>query len=270
MCGRYFSDKNHLVDTVPEEEQATIFEIIEQRLKEKYHYTPAEDLHLASGEIVPTNVAPILVLERGKITSVAMKWGFPAQQEERLGSGGRKYTVMMPQNDSPAPDGKKKLTKVIFNSRTDTLDRKMFVDETIVGLAKDALAKRRVVVPTNGFFEWTHPEPSHRPKDKYYFKNPESNILYLAGVYNLMDYKGVQFPYFSILTTNPNDSVQPYHDRMPVLLERDEIQGWLSGENMPLILRRVPFALEAFEAVKEPKTVDDEGEEPRTLFDLLG
>lgn len=270
MCGRYYSDKDHLIDIIPEEEQTTIFEIIEQRLKEKYHDTPAEELHLATGEIYPSNVVPILVLEKGKVTPVAMKWGFPAQQEERKGSNGRMYTVMMPQDDVPRADGKKKMTKVIINSRTDTLERKTFADETIVGQAKDALAKRRVVVPTNGFFEWTHPKPSHRPKDKFYFKNPESNVLYLAGVYNLMDYKGVQFPYFSILTTEPNDSVKPFHDRMPVLLERDEVEGWLTGDNVPVILKRVPFALDAFEVEKEPKKAEGEEEAPQTLFDLLG
>ena len=35
---------------------------------------------------------------------------------------------------------------------------------------------------------------------------------------------------FTILTTEPNDVVEGYHDRMPLMLEA-EIEGWLENKS---------------------------------------
>jgi putative SOS response-associated peptidase YedK len=34
---------------------------------------------------------------------------------------------------------------------------------------------------------------------------------------------------FTILTTSPNAAVQPYHDRMPVIIDIDKAIEWLAG-----------------------------------------
>lgn len=50
---------------------------------------------------------------------------------------------------------------------------------------------------------------------------------------------------FTILTTAANADMAPYHDRMPVLLRREEREGWLKGEELELYLQRIPFGVEA-------------------------
>lgn len=72
--------------------------------------------------------------------------------------------------------------------------------------------------------------------------------MYLAGIYNMFDWEGFKFPHFSILTTKPNNSMTPYHNRMPVLLEPDEQEAWLQGSDVDEVLRRVPFELDVNEA----------------------
>ena len=48
-------------------------------------------------------------------------------------------------------------------------------------------------------------------------------MLYMAGLYNRYQDEDR----FVILTTAANESMKPVHDRMPLLLERDEISKWM-------------------------------------------
>ena len=63
----------------------------------------------------------------------------------------------------------------------------------------------------------------------------------MAGLYN--HYQDEDR--FVILTTAANESMKPVHDRMPLLLERDEIGKWLFEDNLTeVLLRKTPALLE--------------------------
>ena len=48
-----------------------------------------------------------------------------------------------------------------------------------------------------------------------------------------------------ILTTAANASMKPVHDRMPLLLEQDEIEKWLFEDDMTeALLQKTPALLE--------------------------
>lgn len=48
-----------------------------------------------------------------------------------------------------------------------------------------------------------------------------------------------------ILTTEANDSMRPVHDRMPLVLERDEIRKWLTEDQLVgTFLQKMPPSLE--------------------------
>lgn len=48
-----------------------------------------------------------------------------------------------------------------------------------------------------------------------------------------------------ILTTAANESMKPVHDRMPLLLERDEIEKWLFEDRLTeALLKKKPALLE--------------------------
>ena len=50
---------------------------------------------------------------------------------------------------------------------------------------------------------------------------------------------------FTILTTIPNASVAPVHDRMPLVLDRDEVPQWLMDwEQAEELLTKRPALLE--------------------------
>lgn len=209
MCGRYYIEIEHA-------ELEEIVEEVNRRLKVKYEGTDLdiEKAAVKGGEIFPFSVAPVEMMEKEKIVPVAMRWGFPI-------SMGKKK------------DGTPLAPKPVFNARVETAREKP--------LFKKPLLEKRVVVPTSGFFEWNH--PNGKPQDKFLFTEPGKEILYLAGMYNVFDWNGVKFPHYTILTTEPNDSMRPYHNRMPILLEEDEREAWLSGSDLEEVLKRVPFEL---------------------------
>ena len=66
-------------------------------------------------------------------------------------------------------------------------------------------------------------------KEKYHLRLPETNLLYMAGLYNTYkDSKtGLEGQYFVILTMAANESVAPIHDRMPVILYPDRCNDWM-------------------------------------------
>ena len=70
---------------------------------------------------------------------------------------------------------------------------------------------------------------------------PGSCILYMAGIWQPSD-KGNQF---TILTTAPNASVSPVHDRMPLVLTSDEIRPWIGDwQKAEKLLYKVPPVLD--------------------------
>lgn len=113
---------------------------------------------------------------------------------------------------------------VLINARAETAgEKKTF---------RESLETRRCVIPSTGFFEWKQDES----KQKYLFTLPGSEALYMAGLYR--DYQGERR--FVILTTAPNRSVEDIHNRMPLVLPREDIPRWLHGDGALTILHRAP------------------------------
>ncbi|MBR2389394.1 MAG: SOS response-associated peptidase [Mogibacterium sp.] len=116
---------------------------------------------------------------------------------------------------------------LIINARAETArEKKTFAD---------SIAVRRCVIPASGFYEWD------RHRAKYRFTSPEGGLLLLAGFYR--EEQGV--PRYTILTTEANGSMIKVHDRMPVMIGRNEIRPWIEDDaRLPDFLSReqVPLA----------------------------
>lgn len=102
----------------------------------------------------------------------------------------------------------------LINARSETVLQKLRFAQ--------AFLTQRAVYPTNGFFEWTV------DKQKVYFKYPNSTQpVYIAGFYAYFDGQ----PRSILLTTAPNASVAPVHNRMPLLLQKRQISSWLKDSS---------------------------------------
>ena len=117
--------------------------------------------------------------------------------------------------------------QVIFNARSESaLEKKMFCE---------GVEQRRIVVPATWFYEW------NRNKEKNIFYRKEQPVLFMAGIYNR--YQGEDR--FVILTTEANASMEPVHNRMPLILEPEEIADWIfEKEKTEQLLHKVPCLLE--------------------------
>ncbi len=112
----------------------------------------------------------------------------------------------------------------LFNARAETLAEKPSF--------RSAFAKRPCVIPVDGFYEWEHrPE---RTRQAHYFRRSDDDPLLLAGLYehwsNRLDPSAAVLTTCTVVTTAPNADMDEIHDRMPAVLELDDVDAWLDVE----------------------------------------
>jgi putative SOS response-associated peptidase YedK len=103
---------------------------------------------------------------------------------------------------------------------------------------REAFMKRRCVVPTDGFFEWTGPKTARQPT---WFHREDNKLLLFAGMYEAWQPLPDQWETtFTILTTAANSVTRNYHDRMPVILADRDADDWMDPRAPdPLALKRL-------------------------------
>jgi putative SOS response-associated peptidase YedK len=117
---------------------------------------------------------------------------------------------------------------------------------------KEALRLRRCLVPADGFYEWAKHGKVRQP---YYIHRADGQPLALAGIWERWTPRqgGRELLTFAILTTSANSTIQPLHDRMPVILEPEAWADWLSNDLAPSrvseLMRPAAEGVLAFHAV---------------------
>ena len=93
---------------------------------------------------------------------------------------------------------------------------------------RQAAARRRCLVPANGFYEW---QTLGRLKLPHVFMLAGEEPFAFAGLWEAA--ADQQPETFAILTTAPNELVRPLHDRMPVILTGETMGRWLGDQPLP-------------------------------------
>lgn len=110
-------------------------------------------------------------------------------------------------------------SKPIINARSETIARKPSF--------RSAFRKRRCLVPASGFYEWQKVGSAKQP---FHIRRRGGGLIAFAGIWNRgADPQGRAVDTFAILTTEPNHTVAPLHDRMPVILDPAGWDLWLAG-----------------------------------------
>jgi len=147
--------------------------------------------------------------------------------------------------------------------------------ETAPERFRSTFAKRRCLIPATGFFEWqTLPQASGKPiKQPYNFHLPDGGPFTMAGLWERRKLADGGFSEScSVITCEPNEVVSPFHDRMPAILDRDDWDLWLSGEEAPAtlqpLLRPYPaadlIATQVSRALSNPRLKDPTTLQPET------
>jgi putative SOS response-associated peptidase YedK len=158
----------------------------------------AEDLAGEPGgrfNVAPTDEAAVVVQREDRRAIKAYRWGLIPHWAEDAKVGSR-----------------------MFNARAETLGSSP--------VFRDALRKRRCLVPVDSFYEWRREGRTRQP---FRIVRSDGRPLALAGLW-----AGWRDPdtdqvrrTFTIITTSPNDLVRPIHNRMPVVLAPEAWGQWL-------------------------------------------
>lgn len=150
--------------------------------------------------IFPGQMASVLLYQDQKLQLVNKKWGFLSPVDQKL----------------------------VFNARIER-----FYEEK-PSMWDQAFAKKRCLIICQNFFEYGknyyQGQNGKKYREQYQFNNPHEDLTMIAGIY--------QDDRFSMVTTAPNQVMQPIHQRMPLVIEPSELRRWLFQNFTQLIDRQ--------------------------------
>ncbi|NVB83768.1 MAG: SOS response-associated peptidase [Kofleriaceae bacterium] len=148
--------------------------------------------------VAPTQDAPVVVLKEGTRLVEMMRWGL--------------VPFWAAKNDAKPP--------LMINARVEGIEKKP--------VFRDALERKRCLVPADGFFEWLKTGTGKKQtKTPMYIHPRDHRFFAFAGLWARAKFPDGELHSFTILTGPPNELVAPIHDRMPVILARDAWNRWL-------------------------------------------
>ncbi len=105
----------------------------------------------------------------------------------------------------------------LINARSETVTEKPSF--------RAAFKYRRCLIPADGFYEWQKAQPGSKQSSKqpFYFSMAGNRLFALAGLWESWN----DIETCIILTTSANSLLQTIHDRMPVILNREDYGRWL-------------------------------------------
>ncbi len=186
---------------------------------------------------------------KGALPNLAPRYNIAPTQSApvvRLGGAGRELVQMrwgLVPSWSQGPDERFSM----INARAETVAEKPAF--------RDAYRARHCLVPADGFYEW---RAGPGGKDPFHIGSLGGGPLAFAGLWEHWQGPGNDAVHsFTIITTDANDLVRPIHDRMPVIIDGQDYETWLTGtpDEAAALLR--PYPAEAMEARAVSRHVND-------------
>jgi putative SOS response-associated peptidase YedK len=187
---------------------------------------PVADMPQPRYNVAPTQSSPV-VLRRSPNRLIMMRFGLIPfwAKDQKIGSR-------------------------LINARAETVaERPAF---------RTAFKDRRCLVPTTGFYEWKDGENGKTP---YFARLKDEKLFAMAGLFDRWRApSGEEVHSFTIITTTANDLLSEVHERMPVILSREDEGIWLepgalAAAERERILR--PFPPERMETYPVSRQVND-------------
>lgn len=119
----------------------------------------------------------------------------------------------------------------MINARAETVSEKPSF--------RSAFARRRCLLPADGYYEWQPPPAGTKgPKQPYFICRPDHGLLAFAGIYEFWRDKSMAADdpaawlwTAAIITTTAPDELGEIHDRMPMVIDRSAWTDWLDPVN---------------------------------------
>lgn len=147
--------------------------------------------------IAPSQMVPVIITQDGKRVLANLKWGLIPFWAKDLGS-----------------------VKAVINARCETVAEKPFF--------RQALQKRRCLIPADGFYEWRR---HNKQKIPMYIHIPDRSLFAFAGLWEeWTSPEGEVLRTCTIITTAANEKMSAVHDRMPVIVQPQDEGIWLDPD----------------------------------------
>ncbi|GIO09690.1 putative SOS response-associated peptidase YoqW [Brevibacillus reuszeri] len=175
--------------------------------------------------VAPGQKIPAIIEDRGERRIGQLKWGLVPfwSKDEKVG-----YKMI--------------------NAKSETLREKPAF--------KNLFARKRCIIPADGFYEW---KKVGKEKQPMRIMMTTGEPFAFAGLYDTWTSpEGEKLHTCTIITTKPNDVVQDIHDRMPVILKKQDEQLWLDREKFDADLLQsllVPYDHDQMRAYPVPAMV---------------
>ncbi|MDR3603266.1 MAG: SOS response-associated peptidase [Syntrophaceae bacterium] len=106
----------------------------------------------------------------------------------------------------------------LINARCETVSQKPAF--------RAVFKRRRLLIPANGFYEWMKKEDTKQP---YLIQLADRSPFAFAGLWDHWEgQENVVLESCTIITTETNDLLRPIHDRMSVIISRNDYDSWLN------------------------------------------
>jgi putative SOS response-associated peptidase YedK len=172
-----------------------------QRIAEAFHLgkLPPDFILSESFNVAPQTFQPVIRLDRdGDRELVMMKWGLVPYWAKDTKVG---YSTI--------------------NARAENV--------ATAPLFREAFQRRHCLVPADFFYEWQKLDPKGKEKQAWAIGRIDTQPMAFAGLWETWKDKttGTPLQSFTIITTDPNAVMEPLHDRMPVIVPREDYDRWL-------------------------------------------
>lgn len=108
-----------------------------------------------------------------------------------------------------------------INARAETIDTKPAF--------RGPFRHHRCLIPVDGYYEWQQYDATH--KQPWYYHATDNEPMAFAGLFDIWTSpEGDQLRSATIIVTTANATTKEIHDRMPVILQPEDWQAWLSAD----------------------------------------
>lgn len=120
---------------------------------------------------------------------------------------------------------------------------------------RQALKKRRCLVPADGFYEWQGPAGHKQP---WHIGLVDDAPFAMAGLWERWrDPEGALLDSYTIITTAANEMVKRLHERMPAIVSPADYAAWLDPANQTAAALLAPFPAEEMRAYPVSRRVNN-------------
>jgi putative SOS response-associated peptidase YedK len=220
MCGRFVSARKRLELL---EEFAVERDRVADDRNPDYNVTPTKRIYAVMERAERAG-------EAGKAAGEDRKADVKPLNED--GAGPRRELMLLRWGLVPSWAKDDKVGARMINARVETV--------AVKPAFRGAFARRRCIIPADGYYEW---QAAKDPADKkakqpFYIYRSDGGILSFAGIYELWrdgsvpsDHEDAWLWTASIITTEATDEIGEIHDRTPMVIPPQSWGDWLDPAN---------------------------------------